>query len=138
MNSTTKPKWVLFLGFFVFAIISGLLFFYGQTYLSSLYPTSAAFSFVFLMQIFKDIEKLNFGFLTKIGRASYAMYIIHFIFAYKLFFLLLRFFPKIDNSFMFFGFLLLTITLSFISAKILEKLIEKPGIRFGKKLINKL
>ena len=138
MTTQSKPVWVLVLGFFIFTIITSLLFFSDSTYLSSIYPISAAFSFVFLMEIFKTVEKLNVKFLRKIGQASYAMYIVHFLFAYKFFFLVFRFFPQIDNTPMFFVFFPLTVIFSFISANILEKIIEKPGIRLGKKLIKQL
>ncbi|MGJ1436856.1 acyltransferase family protein [Sphingobacterium siyangense] len=138
MITKNKSVWTLFLGFFILTIITGSLFFSRHPYLSSIYPISAAFSFVFLFEIFKRVDKLNVKVLREIGQASYAMYIIHFLFASKFILLVFKFFPQVDNTPMFFVYLFLTIIFSFISAKILEKIIEKPGIRLGKKLINKL
>jgi peptidoglycan/LPS O-acetylase OafA/YrhL len=108
-------------------------------YLFSILPVISAFSFIFLIEIFKEKEFLNTPFLIKIGKASYSIYIIHFIFA--------RTFtgyisPKLCNilnpEFLLILFFLFSVLSSYIIAKILETIVEKPFISIGKELTIRL
>ena len=53
-------------------------------YLFSLIPTVAAFAYMFLTEAFKKIRWLSPSWLVSVGKVSYSMYLVHFIFAWKI------------------------------------------------------
>lgn len=121
--------------FLLFTTLSMFLF---SKNLNFLFPSIAAISFVFLLEIFRNYEVLNNKLLTRIGQLSYSMYLLHFVFAYYITpFLVNRIF--IGNQYIsLIFFYLFTIAGTFILAILSEKYIEKPGIQVGKNIIKKL
>ena len=45
-------------------------------------PFLSAISFLFLIELFRRVDKLNLNILISVGQRSYSMYLIHFFFAY--------------------------------------------------------
>lgn len=129
-------------GFLSFTFLALLIWKLGlryevMGYLISVIPFTVAVSFVFLINLFRKVDKLNLTLLKRIGTLSYSMYLIHFIFARSMSMFILS---KVDfanhqNIALIFLFSL-TFILTFLLAIISEKLIEKPFIRIGRKLVN--
>lgn len=104
----------------------------------SVIPLLTAISFIFLINIFKKISKLNFNILIRIGTVSYSMYIIHFIFLNFSSLVSLKFSEYINKNIILIVMFLLTAMATFIVAIISERYIEKPFINIGKKIIFKI
>jgi peptidoglycan/LPS O-acetylase OafA/YrhL len=101
-------------------------------------PVVAGISFVFLLNILSEIKYSN-TFLTEIGRASYSMYIFHFMFAWYLvpgIGLTLK--KGILPELLLVCSIVLVTRFTFAVAKLSQKYIETPGIWVGKTLISKL
>lgn len=95
-------------------------------------------SFGFLFSFFKD-SKFKLPLLRRIGQLSYSIYICHFLFAYPLSYKISLLIGSSLNGYVVFGInLLVTISLSMVVAVVSERLIEKPGINWGKFFIKKL
>ncbi len=104
-------------------------------YLFSVIPFVSGLSFVFLIEIFRKKEFLNQNLLVRIGKVSFSMYIIHFIFAHTITGLISPKFVNVLNSeFSLILFFVMSILGSFSLALLSEKYIEKPFIKIGKKL----
>lgn len=104
-----------------------------------LVPFVAGVSFVFLMELFRTVSALSPLVLQRIGRASYSMYLIHFVFIYI--------FPPAwsakmadtmgrDLSFFLLFFAITAVT--FVLADRFEEVVVGRSIALGKSLVNKL
>jgi peptidoglycan/LPS O-acetylase OafA/YrhL len=101
-------------------------------------PVIAGISFVLLLNILRELKYSNI-FLAEIGRASYSMYIFHFMFAWYLvpgIGLTLK--KGILPELLLICSIILVTQLTFAVAKLSQKYIEAPGIWVGKTLISKL
>ena len=133
-----KLDWNHKLDIYIFLLLTTLTLFIFYKNLNFLFPISAGFSYVFLIELFKKYQFLNKNILVRIGQVSFSMYLLHFIFAvYFTPFLASRL--NLDNEFMtLLIFYFFSIATTFICALFFEKIIEKPGIEIGKILIKKL
>jgi peptidoglycan/LPS O-acetylase OafA/YrhL len=104
----------------------------------SLIPFLSAISFVFLINIFKKIESLNFNYLIKLGTVSYSMYIIHFIFLNFSSKASLNLSDYLNKNILLILMFILTVIVTFAFAALSERYIEKPFINLGKKIILKM
>ena len=106
-------------------------------YKINLLPIFSGLSFVFLIELFKKCEKLNCNILIKIGKVSYSMYLIHFVFADNITSLFVSKF-KLVNSFYLILFYFVSVFLTFLISIFTQKIIENKGVLLGNYLINKL
>jgi len=96
----------------------------------------AAISFVFLMNLFKEV-KLSLRLLQRIGQLSFSIYIFHFLFAYPLVIQLLHLINGRINPYILYSIsLIITFLFSIFIATISENVIEKRGVTIGKSIIN--
>ena len=120
--------------------IAGIILLPSKQYwlVATFLPVIAGISFVFLLNILRELKYSNI-FLAEIGRASYSIYIFHFMFAWYLvpgIGLTLK--KGILPELLLVGSILLVTQFTFAVAKLSQKYIETPGIRIGKTLISKL
>jgi peptidoglycan/LPS O-acetylase OafA/YrhL len=125
---------------FIVLTIAGIILLSDKQHwlIAALIPIIAGVSFVFLLNIFREL-KYSSIFLEEIGRASYSMYIFHFMFAWYLvpgIGLTLK--KGILPEFLLVCSMILVVSLTFFAAKISQKYVEDPGIYLGKTLISKL
>lgn len=103
-------------------------------------PFISALSFVFIIEIFKRVNILNFSLLQKIGQYSYSMYIIHFVFALQVSGMLNK--HILVNTFGDYIALIIsyaiTVSATYFLAKISTKHIESYFVNKGKNVINKI
>lgn len=128
--------WIDVLLFVSFSILSIILWSLKVDYLFSVIPITSAISFVFLMEIMRKYDKLNINLVVKIGRASYSMYLFHFL----VIDLLDYSFKKLELSFnniYFFVFYILVVVITYFIANISLNTLERYGINLGKRLIRK-
>jgi peptidoglycan/LPS O-acetylase OafA/YrhL len=128
-----------------FVVLSGVSLYFRKLsveipYLLSCIPFISGLSFLFLMELFRKLDILNSNILVRIGKVSYSMYIIHFIFAWLMTSLIAPLFNKILISEVTLLLLYPTVVAStFYLATLSEKHIEKPFIDLGRSIIkNKL
>lgn len=128
-----------------FVVLSGVSLYFRKLsieipYLLSCIPFISGLSFLFLMELFRKLDILNSNILARIGKVSYSMYIIHFIFAWLMTSLIAPLFNKILISEVTLLLLYPTVVAStFYLATLSEKHIEKPFIDLGRSIIkNKL
>ncbi len=124
-----------------FVVLSGISLYFTKlsveiSYLLSCIPFISGLSFLFLMELFRKLDRLNSNILVRIGKVSYSMYIIHFIFAWLMTSLIAPLLNKILISE--FTLLLLypiVVATTFYLATLSEKYIEKPFIEMGRKIV---
>lgn len=116
----------LMIGFALFALFTLVTLFFWQFRWFEFVPLSSGISFCGLLKILEKTS-LDHPFFQKIGKVSYSIYVVHFIFA---FFLL----PENQSIVWFLPFLVVTFALSYFISVLLEKYIEKPFIKIGSKL----
>lgn len=121
---TEKVAMILFL---VFSFLTMLLW---SLNIHLLVPLFCGFSFCGLVRLIQK-GKLNFEIFQKMGVVSYSVYITHFIFAYYLL-------PETDYFLVMVFYIIFTLILCYFMGVFLEKYVEKPFIKLGSKLINKL
>lgn len=110
----------------------------NNNYLFLIVPLVASFSYVALINVMK-LLKIRFNMLAAIGKVSYSMYLFHFIFAHKLTSIISKRLQKFECDYCVLIFLyVLSVSLSYIVAKISEKYIEKFFINFGANFIKKI
>ncbi|MGJ1196365.1 acyltransferase family protein [Sphingobacterium spiritivorum] len=114
----------------LWGVFTLLTLYLWQHHLITLIPLSAAISFCGLLKILEK-SVTNHIVLQRIGVVSYSVYIIHWILPFYVL-------PKTASSLMLFAYCLMTLILSFLVALILEKIIEKPFIKAGQRLILKI
>jgi peptidoglycan/LPS O-acetylase OafA/YrhL len=138
-NLKFKTDWKFdFMIFIVLSLFSLLLWNSNWQNIFSIIPFISAISFVFLMNVLKKKEVLNFNFLTKIGAVSYSMYIIHFALLNFSGSISMRLSEFVNKNIMLFVLFLITVTITFLVAVISEKYVEKPFIANGRKIIAKI
>ena len=102
-------------------------------------PFTAGLAFVFLYDIFAKHKFLNLPILRRIGQVSYSMYLLHFMFAWYAADYLNRWLGSTGRPIYLFAlYYILTITFSLTVGVISERFIEKPGIRLGKRIIERM
>lgn len=126
----------------VFMMVTAVSIYLGWinpvTGIFSILPLLAGISFIPLFEIFKRIDRLNIPLLGRIGELSYSMYLIHFIFSNNIGLWLnnnifLKWFSPTLSHLCSYS---VTLLGTFLFAQISEKIIEKPFIRLGKKIIS--
>lgn len=138
-NRVFKFRWYSNLLFFIlFTLISIYLGYSGEEYYFSLIPIISGFSFIFLMELLKHYSILNPKVLIRIGQTSFSMYLIHFLFAHSLTGFLIDKLTIVNGTVSLLIFYVLSVIFTFHLSLICERFIEKPGIEFGKKIIQKL
>ncbi|MBI5943823.1 MAG: acyltransferase [Chloroflexi bacterium] len=101
-----------------------------------LIPFTAGAAFVFLFNIFAGLHIIFLRVLQKIGQVSYSMYLFHFMFAWQGTNYLHNRFESIGRPIVLFGvYYALSVALAYLVAAISEKYIERPGIEFGRRLV---
>lgn len=129
-----------FLIFLLITLIS--IFFYWKInieHFKSFVPFISGISFIFLFKIFRNNEILNHPILMKIGKLSYSMYLIHFVFAWHLKLLFLDKLTKLfDPNFLLVLVFLCSVLCSFLVSLLSHKYIEKPFINIGRLIIKKM
>lgn len=101
----------------------------------TLTPVISAAAFVTMLHTAK-YHWLKTGGLEKIGKVSYSMYIIHFVFAWQVSRYLNRLLAEIlDPSLILAVCLMLTVSFTFLAAYVSEKYIERSGVSLGRWLI---
>lgn len=132
------PRWLDFAGFLGGTALSQLAWHSGSSLAFSLMPFCAGISFLFLYNIFERTSFLNFGILRRIGQLSFSIYIFHFACISFSDQLLRK--VGLDESIgswaYFFCLCLASVVSTFFVAQISERVIEKPGLAFGKRIIS--
>ncbi len=98
-------------------------------------PLASAISFIFLFNILRATSR-SFGLVERIGRASYSMYIFHFVFAVFVTRAILKTVPM-DGAWENFSFgaaLTISTAATYLVARVSEKVIEHRFIEYGRKL----
>lgn len=124
-----------FLFFILFLIISLTLFYFNFNFI---FPFSSAFAFIFLIEIFRNHNFLNNKVLVRIGQVSFSMYLLHFIFASYLAPIIISKINFQNDIIAFMSIYFLIVLVTFICALFSEKIVEKPGIEIGRRLIKKI
>lgn len=105
----------------------------------SLIPALAAASFVFLFKVLEAVKPLNPAWLRRVGKVSFSMYVVHFIFAYKGTVVLSRVLsPQIGSGATLVILYAMAVVASFWIAVVAQRLIESRFIGMGKQLIGRL
>lgn len=119
-----KNAVLIFVGFTIITIVLWVL------KLAIFIPVSAAFSFCGLVKIL-EYDLFNFEFLEKLGKVSYSVYLLHFIFVFYLL-------PN-QNQFIFIPLYIIVTTLcTYFLASLSEKYLERPFIQLGSKIISRI
>ncbi len=125
--------------FLALAFLALLSFsFIQSTYLHhpSATPFISAVAFVFAVELFRRYKRLNFRWLSSIGRLSYSMYVFHFVLAWPVSRLIdTRLSGSVDPMLIFMACFIFGGLISFLVAALSEKYIEQPGMLLGKRLI---
>ena len=117
----------------VFVIFTTIGLWVLKSHFFVLLPLISAISFVFLFNILRATSR-SFGLIERIGRASYSMYIFHFVFAVFTTAAILKAFPvgaAWANS-AFGAALVISTAATYLVARISEKFIEHRFIEFGR------
>jgi peptidoglycan/LPS O-acetylase OafA/YrhL len=119
--------------FFILSLVS-FTFYFQITFT----PFLCGVTFILLIDVFKYYQILNNAILVKIGQLSFSMYIFHFVFAWPVSRILNKLLSThLNPEITFLICLIVTITGTFMAAIFSEKMIEKPGIKIGKMIIQK-
>lgn len=101
-------------------------------------PAFAGISFCFLLNLLRIIPKHS-TVLRAIGRASYSMYIFHFVFAWYIFPVVVKIIhPQLSPDLIFFSSFVLVSGFTFAVATVTERLVERKGIALGNAIITRL
>lgn len=124
---------------FVISTLMAIVVYRYMVEMAFFVPIAAGFSFLFLFMLFKTSNRTLFKmhWLSRIGQLSYSIYLFHFIFAWlgsKLLWHLMA--GMASSEVIYLLSVLLTVALSVLVAVFSEKYIEKPGMDWGRKLIN--
>jgi len=130
--------------FLLFVIFSFFSFYVGwiEKFDSSFIflPFLSGISFLFLVELFRRVDKLNLGLLINIGQRSYSMYLVHFVFAHQVSgFLYKHVLSKFLGSEVSLPLTyLITVGASYIIAGYTYKYIEVYFIKLGSSLVKKI
>jgi len=131
----SKQKGLVFI-FIGLSILLGLLY-WSVPQIPSFFSFSIGFAILLIGLAYYPTVFLVNPLINAIGKLSYSLYLIHFgvIFIFKT--MLTHYFQALDKDLAlllaFIGVTLVSVCISFFS----YKLIEKPGIEFGKKIIHR-
>jgi peptidoglycan/LPS O-acetylase OafA/YrhL len=131
-----------------FSIVSFFIFFFFGSVVWKLnmpltyywVPAIFGISFLGLALYFSQLgENIVFKILAPIGKVSFSMYLFHFavMSGVHIFFVKIHLLEKIGGNAIFLLLFLFTCFLTYYVAKISYKYIEQPGIRLGKRLVDK-
>lgn len=112
---------------------------YSWSFSFYLIPAFAGMAFFALGSFLKSFY-FRVPILERIGQLSFSIYILHWITVWYIFPNLNEYFDNRITKNLYIGFVsdfLLTLTISFILARITEKYIEKPGIALANKLLKR-
>ncbi|HET7836613.1 MAG TPA: acyltransferase [Variovorax sp.] len=102
----------------------------------SLVPALAATSFVFLFKVLEAARPLNPTWIRNVGKVSFSMYVVHFVFAYKGTLVLSRVLaPKIGSGAALVILYAFSVVASYWVAVVAQRVIEARFIGLGKRLI---
>jgi len=105
----------------------------------SLIPVLGGASFVFLFKVLEAAKPLNPAWIRAIGKVSFSMYIVHFIFAYKVTLMASRVLvPAIGSGAAAMVLYAVAVAGSYLAAVIAQRLVEARFIGLGKQLIARL
>lgn len=113
-------------GIIMFIIFTGMTVMFWYLKIFTFVPVISGISFCGMLKVLEKTA-LNNVVLQKIGKVSYSIYVVHFIFAYYLL-------PKTDKTFWLIPYLLFTFFVSYYISVLLERYVEKPFIKLGSKL----
>lgn len=126
---------------FAFVVLSGISIYFRKwsaeiPYLLTCIPFISGLSFLFLIELFRKLDRLNANILVRIGKVSYSMYLIHFIFAW----LMSSWIAPLLNTILMSEVTLLllyptVVAATFFLAVLSEKYIEKPFIEKGRSIV---
>lgn len=135
-----KINWKIdLIDFLTLTIISLILWNINLKQIFAVIPFISAISFCFLINVFKKNKKINVAILARIGSVSYSMYIIHFIFPMIILPLINLILFKNSNEYVvLFGFYVMSVFGTYFIALVSESYIEKPFIRIGNKIIDRI
>jgi peptidoglycan/LPS O-acetylase OafA/YrhL len=122
--------------FLLFSALSGWA--WQSPLLFSLIPFVAGISFLFLIKFFELAPAANGRWLQEVGKASYSIYLFHFLFALKAVPLISHLFPveeRLGGDVALCIYYVLTVVFSFGMAKISERFIERRFIYIGRQII---
>lgn len=124
--------------FLFFTFLSMLLWRLSSSSWLSPIPFVSGISFLFLVKAFELTPAANPAILQEIGKTSYSMYIFHFIFAHKAATIIsqrLRTEEILGGNGTLAAYYVLSVLLTFATAKISERIIEHRFIQFGRAVI---
>lgn len=128
-----KVNILLFATFTFITIYLGPLGTSNSGHRFSVTPILSGVSFLFLFELFRQVEKVNIQILKKIGRLSFSMYILHFISTkYILSHFELLISSYLDSTFRLILYFLFTVLMSYLLAAFTQRYIEAPFIKLGK------
>jgi peptidoglycan/LPS O-acetylase OafA/YrhL len=124
---------VQILAFIGSTIIGSIAIWQNQNWMFTFIPVCSGISFLFLLNIFKEINYSNL-LLEKIGQVSYSMYIFHFMFAWYLVVGIMMLAKGLLPELVLVLSVGLVTGFTYSIAKLSQKYIETPGIQLGKLL----
>jgi peptidoglycan/LPS O-acetylase OafA/YrhL len=131
-----KTSALVNLGCFTVLLLTSFVLFLKIHNNKNICLTIAAISFCFLFRWFAD-QKFHLKLLNRIGQLSFSMYIFHFLIALPVSFMFTDHLKAYVNPYLLLiACIFITISLSMLISVFSEKVIEKPGIKLGKKLIS--
>lgn len=137
-KATRLDKVYVLLSFATFTFFSLVVYVYYDRFISLL-VFLPAISFFFLFILFKEVKLLNPRWLARIGQLSFSIYLFHFVFAFegsRFLGALLQ--PYMATEIIFLANIVVTTVLSAGVAVLSEKWIEKPGMEWGRRIIQKI
>lgn len=130
-NNNSYKYDIIFL--ILFSLVSITLWGLKINYLFSIIPVLTSISFVFLIEIFRKVDRLNIKLIGNIGKVSFSMYLFHFL----IIGILDSIIPASLKSYGIMSLLMLysiTTFLSYLVAQVSFKFIEQPFIKIAKKI----
>jgi peptidoglycan/LPS O-acetylase OafA/YrhL len=118
-----------------FLVVTSLAIWSLRVKLFILLPLGSAVSFVFLFNIFRATSR-SYGVIERVGRASYSMYIFHFLFATFATKAVLQALPDFGlwQNAMYGAALAVTLVMTYLVGRASEKFIEHRFIEYGRLL----
>jgi peptidoglycan/LPS O-acetylase OafA/YrhL len=123
--------------FFIIFCLAKIVWHIKNDLVMSIVPFLYAVSFTFIFEFFKYNNKINAKWLLDIGKASYTLYITHFIFATFLTFYINQYVPS-KSVLMLIIIYISNVTVSYLFQKYTFKYFEQWGIDLGRNIIKRL
>jgi peptidoglycan/LPS O-acetylase OafA/YrhL len=113
--------------------------FYGYYFHITIRPFIAGLSFVFLIHILNTFKGMNITILKQVGQLSYSMYVFHFIFSWAISTSIANRLPhNIPPTLVLIICYTISVSAAAFVATISERVIERYGIKMGKKFIKRI